>query len=85
MIPTIQEIKTSQGYSQKNKSYDITDNEGGGDCFFATIRDAFSNIAQHTTVQKLRKEMGRILRFMDDAFEDIKLEKYTTPQGLLQI
>jgi hypothetical protein len=35
--------------------------------------------------QKLRKEMGRILRFMDDAFEDIKLKKYTTPQGLLQI
>jgi hypothetical protein len=35
--------------------------------------------------QKLRNEMGKILRFMDNAFEDIKLEKYTTPQGLLQI
>jgi predicted NAD-dependent protein-ADP-ribosyltransferase YbiA (DUF1768 family) len=49
----------------KNKGYDITDNEGGGDCFFATIRDAFSNIAQHTTVQKLRKEIA------DEATEEI--------------
>ena len=42
----------------KNTNYDITDNEGGGDCFFATIRDAFSNIAQHTSVHKLRKEIS---------------------------
>ena len=26
----------------KNPHFTITDNEGGGDCFFATIRDAFS-------------------------------------------
>jgi hypothetical protein len=28
----------------KNPHFTITDNEGGGDCFFATIRDAFSSI-----------------------------------------
>jgi predicted NAD-dependent protein-ADP-ribosyltransferase YbiA (DUF1768 family) len=51
----------------KNKNYDITDNEGGGDCFFAAIRDAFSNIAQHTSVNKLRKEIA------DEATDDIFL------------
>jgi predicted NAD-dependent protein-ADP-ribosyltransferase YbiA (DUF1768 family) len=43
----------------KNDNYDIEDNEGSGDCFFATIRDAFSSVAQQTNVKNIRKKLSQ--------------------------
>ena len=39
----------------KNKDYDIINNEGNGDCFFAVVRDAYEQIGKKITVDKLRK------------------------------
>jgi len=54
----------------KSTDYSLTDNEGGGDCFFATIRDAFSSIAQQTTVNKIRNKLS--VEATEDVFETYK-------------
>jgi hypothetical protein len=55
----------------KNNNYNIVDNEGGGDCFFATIRDAYDQIGQKTTVEKLRAVLAK------EATDDVYLQYRT--------
>ena len=54
----------------KNDNYSIIDNEGGGDCFFAVIRDAFKQIGKETTVEKLRALLSK--EATDDMFREYR-------------
>ena len=45
----------------KNNFYGILDVESNGDCFFATIREAFMTIGQETSVFKLRQRVSEMV------------------------
>jgi predicted NAD-dependent protein-ADP-ribosyltransferase YbiA (DUF1768 family) len=52
----------------KNPNFDIHDVEANGDCFFAVIREAFRQIGQNTTVEKLRALLAS--EVTDDIFQE---------------
>jgi predicted NAD-dependent protein-ADP-ribosyltransferase YbiA (DUF1768 family) len=43
----------------QNDNYGIIDNEGGGDCLFLAVRQAFYSIGQKTEVKYLRKKLSK--------------------------
>jgi len=53
-----------------NDNYALIDNEGGGDCFFATVRDAFSQIGYGITVKKMREVLSA--EITDEIFQQYK-------------
>jgi predicted NAD-dependent protein-ADP-ribosyltransferase YbiA (DUF1768 family) len=62
----------------KNNHYRVIDNEGGGDCFFAVIRDAFDQIGKKTTVEKLRAIVAS--QVTDEIYQENK-RLYDTFEG----
>ena len=57
----------------RNNHYTITDVEKNGDCFFATIRDAFEQIGQETRVSNIRNKLSNEV---DDRLFNGYIEQY---------
>jgi predicted NAD-dependent protein-ADP-ribosyltransferase YbiA (DUF1768 family) len=74
----------------KNNHYGIVEVESQGDCFFAVLREAFAQIGQKTTVDKLRALLASKLtddvysenRKLYDGFESQKKELKTALKDL---
>tara|TARA_B100000282_G_scaffold296423_1_gene278303 strand:+ start:3153 stop:5273 length:2121 start_codon:yes stop_codon:yes gene_type:complete len=54
----------------KNNHFGVIDNDGGGDCFFASIRDAFEMEGKSTTIRKLRAIVSK--KATDEIFMQYK-------------
>ena len=67
------DVEKSHIWVQKylsNMNYDIVDNEGGGDCLFAAIRDAFESAGKMISVKKLRQMLSK--EVTEDVFLNYK-------------
>ena len=42
----------------KNANFELVNNEGGGDCLFAAIRDGLQRVGNETTIEQLRKTLA---------------------------
>jgi len=58
----------------QNNHFGLTDNEGGGDCLFAVIRDAYRTRGKYVEVPELRRKLAA--EATEDVFQNYK-EKHT--------
>jgi len=58
----------------KNNNFDIKDNEGGGDCLFAVIRDAYRTRGKYVEVPELRRKLAA--EATEEVFQNYK-DNYT--------
>ena len=54
----------------KSNEYQLLDNEGGGDCLFAVIRDSFKSIDKDITILDLRNKLSN--EVSDEIFQNYK-------------
>jgi len=59
----------------RSNYYDIVDNEGGGDCFFATVRDGLARAGIKVSVEQLRNKLS------EEVDEDTFTQYYTLYTG----
>jgi hypothetical protein len=74
----------------KNKEYKIHPVESNGDCFFATVRDAFAQIGYKTSVAKLRKFLSQevtveLYQNYKEIYDGIAAEKQHAEQEIQRL
>ena len=58
MLLKNKEVKIGIAKFMRNNNYKLVDNEGGGDCLFAVIRDGLKRVGIHTSVAELRDKLA---------------------------
>ena len=56
----------------RNSNFEIIDNEGGGDCLFATIRDGLAKVGRKVSVQQMRQMLAA--EATEDIFEGYRAQ-----------
>ena len=64
----------------QNNHFGITDNEGGGDCLFAVIRDAFRTRGKYVEVSELRRKVAA--EATEEVFEGYKKQYTMTAESI---